>query len=80
MTIPWTEVATGLAAGLALGWRVYDKAKEKRIMKQYGLEENPTRCREHDLAIVGLQKDIESIKEDVREIKVQLGSINTRGN
>ncbi len=69
MTIPWAEIASGLAAGAALGWRAYDKMKEKRILKRYGLDENPERCREHDLAIVGLQKDIESIKEDVREVK-----------
>ncbi len=78
MTIPWAEIASGVAAGAALGWRVYDKAKEKRILKLYGLGDNPERCREHDLAIVGLQKDIESIKGDIQEVKGDIKEIRER--
>ena len=72
MIIPWGEVAAGAVAGIALGWRIYDGVKEKMLTKRYELGENPERCREHDLAIVGLQKDIESIKEDINEIRKKL--------
>lgn len=72
MPIPWEGIAGGIAGGFALVWRIYDSIKERRLTRQYGLDDNPGRCRDHDLAIVGLQKDIESIKEDIREIKGRL--------
>ena len=72
MAIPWEAVGGSIAGFGALGWRIYDGIKEKRLTKQYGIRDNPERCREHDLAIVGLQKDIEAIKDDIREIREQL--------
>jgi peptidoglycan hydrolase CwlO-like protein len=86
MVIPWGDVAAGTVAGFAIGWRIYDGIREKRLTKQYGIKENPARCGEHEkainltnLAIVGIQKDIESIKEDVNEIKNKINAPYPRG-
>jgi hypothetical protein len=60
---------TGLVAGLgAVGWMIYDKNKEKRNSKEFGLKENPNRCREHAAAI-------NEIREDVRRVKEHLGIV-----
>ncbi len=74
MSIPWGEVGAGAVAGIALAWRIYDGLKERKLSKEYGIKNNPDRCREHDLAIVGIQKDIESLKEDISEIKMKINA------
>ncbi len=76
MAIPWEaigEVVTGVAAGTALGWRLYDGWKEKKLTKEYELKDNPDRCREHGEAIARLDERVKNVEGDIREINRKLG-------
>lgn len=83
MAVPWEaigEVVTGVAAGTALGWRLYDGWKEKRLTKEYELKDNPDRCREHDIKIAEIQTEITNIKDDIREIKAKINAPYPQGS
>ncbi len=72
MALPWGDIATGLAAGGALGWRVYDGIREKRMAKAMKLKNNPLRCGDHEVAIAEIKTDIKNIKEDIGEVKADV--------
>jgi len=72
MAIPWGEIATGSMAGFAIGWRIYDGIKEKRLTREYKLVRNPERCQKHGEAIARLETKIQVIEEDIKEIKGKL--------
>ena len=69
MSIPWGEIATGSVAGFALGWRIYDGIKEKKLTKAYELKSNPERCLGHDIAIARIETRLAGLEDDIKEIK-----------
>jgi hypothetical protein len=72
MAIPWGEIATGVAAGGALGWRVYDEFKERKLRRSLKLSGNPSRCGEHEVALGRLDERLKHVEEDIKEIKEKI--------
>lgn len=73
MNIPWGEVATGVVAGFAVGWRVYDGVRERAKVKKYGLMPNPERCQQHGEAIARIETRLLAIEEDIKDFRTRLG-------
>lgn len=73
------EIIGTVLGTLAFALMTYWRAKERIFIKSRGLEDNPLRCDQHEtsinninLAIVGIYKDIQNIKENITEIKGKL--------
>lgn len=65
-----------LLGTIAFALTAYWKMKEKAFTRARGLDENPLRCDQHEkainsinMAIVGIGKDIQNMKDDIAEIK-----------
>jgi len=55
MAIPWEAIGGSIAGLGALGWRIYDGVKEKRLTREYKLVRNPERCQQHGEAIARVE-------------------------
>jgi len=70
------EVIGILLGAAAFGLMTYWRMKEKAFIRARGLDENPMRCDQHErsinqinMAIVGISRDIQNIKDDIEELK-----------
>jgi len=61
-------------AGFAIGWRIYDGIKQKKLAREYGLADNPERCQKHGEAIARLETKTSAIEEDIKEIKLKINA------
>jgi hypothetical protein len=70
------EVVGILLGATAFALVNYWRMKEKAFTRARGLDENPVRCDQHEqainsinMAIVGIGKDIQNMKDDIAELK-----------
>jgi len=70
------EVIGILLGTIAFALMTYSRLKEKAFTRARGLDENPLRCDQHErsineinMAIVGISKDIQNIRDDIAELK-----------
>jgi hypothetical protein len=75
------EAAKGIDVGQLLSWittaavtgyLTWQKVRERRITKRLRIAANPERCRDHELRLRGIEKDIGEIKGDIKAIKVKI--------
>ena len=63
----------GIALGImAFALVTYWKLRERSLARERGLDENPQRCEQHQTAIAVIEERLDTIEEDIKEIKDKL--------
>ena len=73
--MPIQAIAQVLAVIAIASYLVWDKLRELRKIKKYGLDPNPERCQQHADAINKLSRQVEELRECAHKIADKVGIV-----
>ena len=68
MLLKIAEIAGTVLGTIAFGLLSYWKLRDKRMRRELQISDNPTLCGDHAKRIAEIGRDVENIKEDIREL------------
>ena len=54
--MPLRDIAYAVAICIIVAWTIYKELKQNKLEREYNLDDNPKRCREHGEAIARLEE------------------------
>jgi len=66
------EIINAIATLIVVAVIAWAKVKERKLAKAAGLLANPERCEQHQTRLAVIEERLDTIEEDIKEIKEKL--------